>query len=567
MASLVSIPNPATHRMSSLFENNNFEVPLYQRNYAWGKQEVGDFWNDLIDLINGNRDSHFFGQIVTFNNNKNKEEVIDGQQRITTSSIFLAVMRDLADDIRKKQQAILTDDLRDLLRDIHLQVKKYLRGEQGEEPSLVVQANATSGDTITTQQYFFDLTHSNIRPFRTSPEQNMKLAYDDLSKKLQDQLSGLKTWPERIRRLSTIFDAFISEFYVVVISAPNRQDAFIIFETLNSRGKDLMPSDIIKNHLMALSKDNIDRANQKWSEFSRQLNDDSTRITRFIRTYWAARQRLVVESSLYRSLSQYLKNSKDADEFLDDLITLSQLYSVLESPRNPVANSHFFTDSRLTQQIDILDRLNVLLYYPILLSMYKRNYQEKYMLIVTQKIISVFVRHRTISNDGTNNLETGFATIAQKIYNSELKDVESIRKLLDKNLMKTDSETLGAFQNLSKEGGQRGQKKWTLVYLLAELNDEDDYDSVFASDNYQPVHISEEVSVDLINYIGNWTLIEKSLADKYQNATSNEKRAEILRSSNLPSNEDLAHLVGIGWNDDQIHKRQQALGDQSVVVW
>ncbi len=66
MSSFVEIPQPSRFRMGELFKDNNFTVPMYQRNYDWESDQIVDFWDDLVDLVEGNRNSHFFGQIVTF---------------------------------------------------------------------------------------------------------------------------------------------------------------------------------------------------------------------------------------------------------------------------------------------------------------------------------------------------------------------------------------------------------------------------------------------------------------------------------------------------------------------
>ncbi|MDT7013757.1 DUF262 domain-containing protein [Levilactobacillus namurensis] len=76
MTEFVEIPQPSRFRISELFRDNNFIVPLYQRNYAWGTNEVEDFWGDLLELVKGYRNSHFFGQIVTYKNEQGDQEII-----------------------------------------------------------------------------------------------------------------------------------------------------------------------------------------------------------------------------------------------------------------------------------------------------------------------------------------------------------------------------------------------------------------------------------------------------------------------------------------------------------
>jgi uncharacterized protein with ParB-like and HNH nuclease domain len=85
-----------------LFANNKFRIPEFQRNYSWGEDQIEDFWNDLMD----DSDSNFIGSFVlNYENLKiEKEEnphfgyidIIDGQQRVITISLFLAVIRNIA---------------------------------------------------------------------------------------------------------------------------------------------------------------------------------------------------------------------------------------------------------------------------------------------------------------------------------------------------------------------------------------------------------------------------------------------------------------------------------------
>ncbi len=78
--------------LGTLFsDNKNLAVPTYQRGYAWTNQEWEDFWNDLVEVLDENEDDHFLGQVVT-NKLDSRDYVVDGQQRVTTSTMFLAVL-------------------------------------------------------------------------------------------------------------------------------------------------------------------------------------------------------------------------------------------------------------------------------------------------------------------------------------------------------------------------------------------------------------------------------------------------------------------------------------------
>lgn len=581
MDSFVDIPEPSKFIISELFSHNNFVVPLYQRNYAWEKNEILDFWDDLLDIVTENRNSHFFGQIVTYKNKQGNQEIIDGQQRLTTSTIFMSVIRDIANQLYSDnfKGAKNDDDLDagDILRDIRREVEKSIRGQNGSTSSLTVQHNSKNEDQDI-QAFFYRLTHGNVasRTEKTSsePKLNMQSAYNDMNKWVNGYLKNYKELNERITKLQLLFDSFVGKFYIVMISAPSLQDAFTIFETLNSRGKDLKASDIIKNHLMSLMGNDIKEGNEEWSELTDKLDNDSDRITRFIRTYWAAKKHIVPESKLYREVSSEINSTNSAQSFLNDLDKLVVLYTVLESPLSPKKHYQFFDNKLVTENIDILSHLNVKLYYPVVMAMYYKKYNDGDILKAINKIISVFIRHRTIINNGTNKLETGFSDVARKIWNLELKNVNDIMNELNDKLLPSKEATQASFTVLEKAGGQRGAKKWTLVYLLSELYgfvyddfEEGIYSRVFNDDDYRLVQISTDDSIgDHQNFIGNWIILEKNLSKSDFKDT--DDLVKKLSSSRLKGNQELAQSIkDSGWTKESIEERQKAFSTAAITIW
>lgn len=573
MSKLVEIPQPSRFRIGELFKDNNFNVPLYQRNYAWGTNEIRDFWDDLMDIAEGDHSNHFFGQIVTFRTEGGRQEIIDGQQRITTSLIFMSVVRDIADKI-DKDNPNLNRDVGYKLHDLKVNVEKSIRGDGESDPSLIVQRN--SNHEMDLQDYFMKLTHKKIdmdKKQSSEPMENMRLAYRGIRKFCLSKMKEKSSLGERIDLLQRIFDSFNEDFYIVMISAPSRADAFTIFETLNSRGKDLTASDIIKNHIMSLLSSRIDDANDLWGMTSDKLDNNSGKITKFIRTYWSASKKVESESKLYRSISNYVDNADTAYKFLKDLESLVDIYTVLNSPTSPKSHNQFFNNRLITQRLDVLNRMHVMLYYPIILSMRYRKFDEQDILIVIQKIISVFVRHRTIANDGTNKLEIGFADIAEDIWSLKLKNVDMIISDLNEKLLKTNESMKAQFSVLEKDGGQRGAKKWTLIYLLSCLYENEGYFrdnvymDVFNDDKYKLTHISDNgISSEFQNYIGNWTMVEKDILIPDDN--DNIKMANALKKSSLEINKEISrYLSENGWQNSDILKRQGEFTDEAKNIW
>ena len=104
------------HSIRDLFfspENKVYEVPIYQRNYAWGMDEIRALVQDVYDAfkIKGN-DAYYIGTLVTFHKGKDVYEVIDGQQRLTTAYLILKALgekpsNDLTYTSRKKSSYTL----------------------------------------------------------------------------------------------------------------------------------------------------------------------------------------------------------------------------------------------------------------------------------------------------------------------------------------------------------------------------------------------------------------------------------------------------------------------------
>ena len=97
----MSILNFKLDKIGTFLNTEKYYIPQYQRGYSWESSQIDDFWEDLQQLFNGsNQGEHFFGQIVVHNDKEeNKRFIIDGQQRVSTSVIFLDVLRTKFDEL------------------------------------------------------------------------------------------------------------------------------------------------------------------------------------------------------------------------------------------------------------------------------------------------------------------------------------------------------------------------------------------------------------------------------------------------------------------------------------
>lgn len=142
---LSSTNSEQKHVREYLVENNGFHIPGFQRNYSWDEDNINDLIDDLFSLMNNdeNIEDHFFGQIITYFENGNNE-IIDGQQRITTIFIFLGVIKQILldekiDSEKSENAEILTPKINDIIRTIDFLVLQQQKGFYDDDKNLKLQ--------------------------------------------------------------------------------------------------------------------------------------------------------------------------------------------------------------------------------------------------------------------------------------------------------------------------------------------------------------------------------------------------------------------------------------------
>ena len=243
-------------------------MPPYQRSYSWGEKEAGDLLGDLREAaLSG--DSHFLGAIVVVQPEGNTAcEIVDGQQRLTTLTIMLAVLRDLEEEEDHKQRihALIGDAIRPMLGE---EAKWRLRLNHIDGPfyrAVIQQPGAT--------QQLLD------EPGESESQQKMARTASLYTKTLKDL-------PTNERR--DLFETISNRCGMVRARVADRDGGYKVFRVLNTRGKEPNAHDIIKTDLFERAGFNVDEADAQsrtWAEHEALLGgssfDDLLRQIRFI---------------------------------------------------------------------------------------------------------------------------------------------------------------------------------------------------------------------------------------------------------------------------------------------
>ena len=431
----MALVNPGTKTVSQYFHNESYYIPNHQREYSWGEEEIEDLWLDVKALMNAQDvQAHFFGQIVIHTEvvaqGITRKFIIDGQQRSLTAVIFTRaiyyVINEIVEDTDNK-------DANDLKQEISATFIGITRRQA---------YSIHAGETNNT--YFED----NIIKSFPSEDHKERIKSNELIRKafwyyvckLREEVSGVDTIDEKVKILEKIYDAFAQNFIVMYVESTELAEAYVIFETLNARGKDLETSDLLKNYIFSRSN-NISQAQARWKNMTNQLGKADA--TKFIRHFWNSRFSFTREKALYREISHNITTPTMCGDFLTDLERCSNLYHDINYPDDVSAleNSDFIAC------LSALKTLKATTFYPVFLAMYQRDefFDENDMAVVARMIEKYVFRNFTICGNTANSTEIFFASIAKAIYDGEYNATETIindisTKIVEEELFKASFE-------------------------------------------------------------------------------------------------------------------------------
>lgn len=366
---------PTPYSLFDLFTKNDpLVIPPYQRSFSWGKPRLEALWNDILETEERNfngfvpvhestQKPHFLGAIVTekpdSSNSEAVENVIDGQQRLTTTSIMLAVLCDFVEKMRDENKR---NRLRTGIKSVLLQPYNF-----GTDPS--------EGRLKLNQENDFFVSHVLLpnsgkqRADGLSSLTNCNRIQERIVyciKFFTERLDGhLKSnddaeYDAKVERLASTLLRLVN---VLHVSVRKPGLAYTIFETLNARGLDLTQADLIKNVVFRRGQEIgiYTTVAARWDTMQANLPDKDKAATEYIRHLYTSHLEEVKAGEVFITIDKYLeKNSVDKYSML--LQNESTNYSAVSGDIN--------TGRSRTNELleEINDNLKVTACYPLLLA-------------------------------------------------------------------------------------------------------------------------------------------------------------------------------------------------------
>lgn len=534
--------------------SDKFYIPDYQREYSWEEDEqVKDFWMDLEDLVENKRDSHFFGQVVVHDDQEYKKKyIIDGQQRSSTSIIYLAVIRDLFEEIYTETKK---DGARNKVEDIRLKIIGRWSEEENE-----LQFHLGKVDHV----FFRDFIQRGLPVNDEVTEAShlrIKQAYEFLYKELSGKIADLND-DDKYNKLVDYYTGFKDKFNLMCVETDDMNEAFIIFETLNARGKELETSDLLKNHLFKTAGNLIDDVRNQWLKMQR--NAERIDLTKFIRTIWNSKYDFTREKELYKNLKAVITTPKDCLDFTYVLVNSIGVYKVLVDPNNEA----YFEDKDIEKHLENLKLLSASTYYPVLIALVNSSYSEKEIKDVMGAIESFVVRNCVIAGKVANRYELLFARLAKKLSAKHMSFLEIIQELRSEMLSDDEFENYFLICTIKKAPVAK--------FILRRINDYSQKETLINPSN-KDIHLEhimpkklgtwkvhEDLHQKYLHRIGNLTL----LADEYNTAIKNkgfDEKKKIYKKSAIAMTHKLC--ASNEWTPTRIEERQKELFHIAKQIW
>ena len=299
-------------------------IPRYQREYSWEKEQLEEFWEDINKQIKFNDreyiiSEYFIGSLVLVGDDELGVEfyVVDGQQRLTTITIFLSVLTQIGKELGDEAFAN--------------SCYRYIEGKDSEFKSFFKLINETPKPFFQNTIQYFEREENN-----PSSEEEKKLlnTYNYFYKKIYSKKEASEE--DFLLFLKAIRDQLIG-CSVIFITVDNEDAAQTIFETLNAKGKDLETLDLIKNKVFeVLNKDHpSDFAKDKWKNIKNNINSraENIQLSVFFRHFWIAKYSFATENKIYKLFQEKIEKTEPSyKSFILDLEKFSSSYIKVTSP-------------------------------------------------------------------------------------------------------------------------------------------------------------------------------------------------------------------------------------------
>jgi len=454
-----------SHSINDVLAKNatSFFIPPFQRAYAWGRPEIERYFSDISRIIESEIDKkqhdkleHFFGTVVIKEEKAgfaNKSVVVDGQQRLTTTLIFLIALRDCETDIVKQNYI----------------TQNYLTNN-----------SSSFQDKIKLKQVTKDWDSYRALVTKSQPNPGViSIAYELLKKLITEK-----------RKLNPEVDF---EHYIIAIQRINvaviflderpfkGEDPQIIFETLNSLGKPLTLSDLVRNFVLLNMESNkqSDIYEKIWHpKIEDVLNENSSKFFRDYLQYKTASSLKVVSDNNTKELYQQFKdfveeNFEDHNDFVNDIVSFVKCYKwIITEIINESISSNNTKDKEIKELLrNIFHDIKAEAFKPFVLGLLEYHQytvndvrlSDEFLISTLTTIRTYLIRRRILGlTQGENKNIVTFSKKIEGLSKGNIQMIELLTNVFYRLRLPNDNELKTSLTSMNFYEGSKQYSKFIL---------------------------------------------------------------------------------------------------------
>lgn len=546
--------------IGSAIKRHRLFVPLNQREYAWEDKQVTELLQDIAGALD-NKPAYFLGTIVLTRGADERLEVVDGQQRLATTSILLAAIRDYLCEMK--------DDL--LVR----YVEDFLFVIDPDERDTVPRLRLNVDDN----EFFHhrvlarpnEKRRTTLKPPKLASHKLIESACRLAKQHVEDIVKPIS--PNNRIDLLTAWVKYLEEsVQTIFVTAADDVNAFVMFETQNDRGLTTSQADLVKNYLFSKAGDRITEAQYKWSMMRGTLEalGDNVLMT-YLRHHVISQYGYTIERDVLSKIRDKVNNKPRSHDLLESLSDSANDYVAIQTPEHAKWNHY---GGSIREHIRTLDFLGVKPLRPLMLAVAK-GFSKAQAAEAFRLFVCWSVRFLITGGHRSGTVEKACAESAREVTAREITQTDGLVAAMG-SIIPSDSAFEAAF-SVARVTNQSLARYYLRAIELKRKNDPEpewipNNDFVINLEHILPQnpevgweHFDTETAPAYYKRLGNMALMQASKNSMIGNEAFGVKKQQYLDSTFKLTAEVSA--VSGRWEPSDIDDRQRELAQVAVLTW
>lgn len=558
-------------------------VPDYQRDYSWSVNEVETLWADII-VSHSQLSEYFMGTIVLKKHNKDIDifDIVDGQQRLATFSMLFYVLANIGEsfksnlnifsDVNREQSSI------ELAGKISKIARARLR-EPSEPDNYYLKLNKKDNDLFesTVRNEKKDFFNESINKISKSDSRLTKTR-KTFTKKIIEEFVG----PNALQEIYSILVHTVKRLKFITIEVETDYDAFLLFESLNSKGMDLSVADLLKNKILMKAGGDENKNEvllNNWEAMIGYIESSRLSPVDFLRVYWEAIEGTnITKKELYKHIGSSIDSSSNIIYFSKALRNSAADFSIYAA--NDLlfpASHHYFGKSDHLAYCGEINTLKYTTCLPLLMYAYQNN--KNLMPMLSKLSLSFLFRWITVGDYSVGGAKKVFDEVLRRLSSNEEAHF-AIEPFFSQN------DKIGDEAFITSMSQFKAQDNQIAKYILAKCYLHEN--SSQSIPNFNEIHLEHVLpqasnlwekdekfilpkgtfSKDYVYNIGNLTLLHKPINLSIKNKIFSEKCMNY-SDSIFPSTKSIFNLYKNNgyWNAEVIEQRGKAIASNAPAIW